>query len=293
MNANSLPNGWKQYVLAELVHNGDSINYGVVQPGNDYPGGIGVVRAGDLTSGRIEIGGLKRIDPAIEAQYSRSRLVGDEILIACVGSIGAVALATPELAGCNIARAVARIRCNNNVDRNYLARYLASNKIQQYFASETRTVAQPTLNIRQIKETPVPLPPFPEQKRIAAILDQADGLRRKRQQALALTDQFLRSTFLDLFGDPVTNPKGWPMLTFGDVCESRLGQMLDEKKQVGDNPRPYMRNINVQWGRIDLTNIWEMDFDSKARKEFRLEAGDILVHPTIWGGSHPLSTNLA
>jgi type I restriction enzyme, S subunit len=47
-----------------------------------------------------------------------------------------------------------------------------------------------------------------EQKRIAAILDKADAIRRKRQQALRLTDDFLRSVFLDMFGDPVTNPKG-------------------------------------------------------------------------------------
>ena len=55
----------------------------------------------------------------------------------------------------------------------------------------------------------IPLPPLEEQKRIAAILDKADALRRKRQQAIDLTDRLLRSIFLDMFGDPVTNPKGW------------------------------------------------------------------------------------
>ena len=48
-----------------------------------------------------------------------------------------------------------------------------------------------------------------EQKRIAAILDKADAIRKKRQQAIELADQFLKSVFLDMFGDPVTNPKGW------------------------------------------------------------------------------------
>jgi type I restriction enzyme S subunit len=55
------------------------------------------------------------------------------------------------------------------------------------------------------------LPPLSEQKRIAGILDKADAIRRKRQQAIGLTEQFLRSTFLDMFGDPVTNPKNWPV----------------------------------------------------------------------------------
>ena len=55
----------------------------------------------------------------------------------------------------------------------------------------------------------IPLPPLAEQKRIAGILDAADALRAKRREALAQLDTLLQSTFLDMFGDPVTNPKGW------------------------------------------------------------------------------------
>ncbi|WP_425375596.1 restriction endonuclease subunit S [Pseudomonas aeruginosa] len=68
-----------------------------------------------------------------------------------------------------------------------------------------------------LKSWEIPLPPLPEQKRIAAILDKADSIRRKRQQAIQLADDFLRSVFLDMFGDPVTNPKGWPLKRFGEV----------------------------------------------------------------------------
>ena len=64
------------------------------------------------------------------------------------------------------------------------------------------------------KSLEIPLPPLPEQKRIAAILDKADQLRQKRQQAIDLADEFLRSVFLDMFGDPVTNPKGWEVEDF-------------------------------------------------------------------------------
>ena len=65
----------------------------------------------------------------------------------------------------------------------------------------------------------IALPRFEEQKRIAAILDKADSLRRKRAQAIALADDFLRATFLDMFGDPVTNPKGWPVKPLGTLIE--------------------------------------------------------------------------
>jgi type I restriction enzyme S subunit len=61
----------------------------------------------------------------------------------------------------------------------------------------------------EVERIKIPLPPLAEQKRIAAILDKADAIRRKRQQAIQLADDFLRAVFLEMFGDPVTNPKGW------------------------------------------------------------------------------------
>ncbi len=72
---------------------------------------------------------------------------------------------------------------------------------------------------KDVARLKIPLPPIKEQKRIAAILDKADAIRRKRQQAIDLTDQLLRSVFLDMFGDPVTNPKGWVVTSFGDLID--------------------------------------------------------------------------
>jgi type I restriction enzyme S subunit len=67
----------------------------------------------------------------------------------------------------------------------------------------------PRVSMKIFWEHEIPLPPLEEQKRIVTILDKADAIRQKRQQAIALADDFLRSVFLDMFGDPVTNPKGW------------------------------------------------------------------------------------
>lgn len=69
--------------------------------------------------------------------------------------------------------------------------------------------AQPNISGTFLKNFEIPLPPLDEQKRIAAILDKADAIRQKRKQVIALADEFLRSVFLEMFGDPVTNPKGW------------------------------------------------------------------------------------
>jgi type I restriction enzyme S subunit len=153
--------------LSELIRQGDKINYGVVQPGDDVPDGVPIVRAGDFNGMSIDHQHLKRISPEIEKSYSRSRLQGDEILITCVGSIGNVALADPSLTGFNIVRAVARVPLHNQIDRVFVANQLITPELQNFFRKETRTVTQPTLNIRQIEETPIILPPLSLQKKFA------------------------------------------------------------------------------------------------------------------------------
>jgi type I restriction enzyme S subunit len=74
-------------------------------------------------------------------------------------------------------------------------------------------------NFKYLKQVSIPLPPLPVQKQIAAILEQADAAREKRRQANKLTEQFLQSAFLEMFGDPVTNPKGWEKKKFADLVE--------------------------------------------------------------------------
>ncbi|MCW5661661.1 MAG: restriction endonuclease subunit S [Burkholderiaceae bacterium] len=145
--------------LDALVREGDSINYGVVQPGEDCEDGVPLVRVGDLQNGRVEHAALKRISPSIESSYKRSRLRGDEILVSCVGSTGVIALADPSVKGFNIARAVARVPLANSIDRPYTATYLRTEFVQRYFKNELRTVSQPTLNIKQLSELLVLRPP--------------------------------------------------------------------------------------------------------------------------------------
>ena len=89
-----------------------------------------------------------------------------------------------------------------------------------------------------LKETQIPLPPLAEQKRIAAILDAADALRSKRREALAQLDTLLQSTFLDMFGDPVTNPKGWNRRPLGEVIRVRSGNGLVSKDMAPDGKYP-------------------------------------------------------
>jgi type I restriction enzyme S subunit len=103
------------------------------------------------------------------------------------------------------------LKAKDECDSKYLYHFLRQARIPD--AGYSR-------HFKFLKALEIPLPPLPEQRRIAEILDKADALRAKRREAIAMLDQLLQSVFLEMFGDPVTNPNGWPMRFFGEVCES-------------------------------------------------------------------------
>ena len=96
----------------------------------------------------------------------------------------------------------------------------------------------------EVERIEIPLPPLAEQKRIAAILDKADAIRRKRQQAIQLADDFLRAVFLDMFGDPVTNPKGWEIAELGSISEVQGGLQVSSKRASNPVTVPYQRPLS-------------------------------------------------
>jgi type I restriction enzyme S subunit len=182
------PKGFPKTPLASLIRGDDTINYGVVQPGDGLDEGVPLVRVGDLIEGKVRHSDLKRIAPSIEAAYKRSRLRGDEILVSCVGSIGVVAMANDSVKGFNIARAIARIPLAETTSRLFMAAYLSTDFVQRYFTNELRTVSQPTLNIKQLSETTVVLPPIELQHEFARRVEAAEKLKTAQRAALAELD---------------------------------------------------------------------------------------------------------
>lgn len=104
----------------------------------------------------------------------------------------------------------------SRVDQSYL-RYALNSLLDQIVGQSHGGVGLKHITKGKLEAVKIPLPPLPEQRRIAAILDKADALRAKRREAIAKCDQLLQSVFLDMFGDPVTNPKGWPVKPLGEL----------------------------------------------------------------------------
>ena len=110
------------------------------------------------------------------------------------------------------------------LDRGYLCYYLRSSDFVRWISGQVNGAKMPRVNMRAFWEHEIPLPTLEEQKRIAAILDKADALRRKRAQALQLTDQFLQSLFLDMFGDVRGKDSPYEFLPIRPYVTARSGK---------------------------------------------------------------------
>ncbi len=164
----------------------------------------------------------------------------------------------------------------DDVDTSYL--YHCIKKFSPKLESLGNGATFKEVSKKVVEEFEIPLPPLTEQKRIAAILDKADTIRRKRQQAIQLADQFLRAVFLEMFGDPVTNPKGWNEFVLKDIADIRSGVTKGKKIDLSTAViLPYMRVANVQDGFLDLSDIQEITVSPKDAEKCRLMHGDILL----------------
>lgn len=201
-----LPPSWCVERLANLVDPENTISYGVLVPGNDVPDGIPFVRAQDLCLSNHPAKPNKTIAPEIEKPYARTRLKGGEILLCVVGSIGKLGVVPDFWAGANIARAVARIKPIPEVHRDYLLLVLQEQMVQSYFTSTTRTLAQPTLNVGMIEQTPIPIPPLPEQRRIVARVHELMTLVDKLEAQLA-TSRAAAAKLLEAAVNELTAPQ--------------------------------------------------------------------------------------
>ena len=138
--------------------------------------------------------------------------------------------------------------------------------------------AQPNINQTIVKNLEIPLPPLSEQCRIAAILDKVEALRSKRNDAIAKLDQLLKSVFLQMFGDPATNPKGWPIGKITDLLESFTYGSSEKAASSGDVPILRMNNITSS-GEMNLTDLKYLPADRVSDKHL-VEVGDVLFNRT-------------
>lgn len=134
-------------------------------------------------------------------------------------------------------------------------------------------------HFKYLKRISVALPSLPEQRWIAEILDKADTLRAQRRAALAQLDTLTQSIFLDMFGDPAANPKGWPVRVIGDLLESASYGTSEKSAATGEFPVLRMNNI-TRTGELDLSELKYMSLAESERERYLVRAGDVLFNRT-------------
>ena len=163
------------------------------------------------------------------------------------------------------------------VDKHYL-RYALNSLIIKIIDQAHGGVGLKHITKAKLEEVQIPLPPLEQQRRIAFILDQADKLRQKRQQAIEKLDQLLQATFIDMFGDPVSNPKGWEVGCIGDMLESVKYGSSDKATLEGEIPILRMNNLTYS-GEMDLRDLKYIT-KVQADEKYLVKEGDILFNRT-------------
>lgn len=186
----------------------------------------------------------------------------------------------PDEIGLGTTELVPLLPDQDRLDRKYLAYYLRSKSFVDWVSSQTAGAKMPRVSMKVFWDHCIPLPPLEEQKRIATILDKADAIRRKRQQAIQLADEFLRAVFLDMFGDPVTNQKGWEVRPLKDISRIQIGPFGTQlhKEDYVQGGIPLINPTHIVKGQI----VPKDDLTITAGKhaslpEYHLDIGDIIM----------------
>jgi type I restriction enzyme S subunit len=183
----------------------------------------------------------------------------------------------PTFFDCSIIRA----RPNNAaVDSDYLLRALNGPAVRPQIMRIAKTATITTVSQPGIRSLQIPLPPLAEQKKIAGILDAADALRSKRHESLARLDTLLQSTFLDMFGDPVSNPMGWEVRELAELIQPDRPITYGILKPGPDveGGVPYVRVTDIKNEQVLTKQLRRAAQEIESQyKRSRLITGDLLM----------------
>jgi type I restriction enzyme, S subunit len=187
----------------------------------------------------------------------------------------------------------------NLVDSQYLFWFLKSQERHILTQGVKRGATVHSLHARFLEKLKIPLPPLSEQRRIVDILNHVDSIRRLRRQAEQKAREIIPALFVEMFGDPVTNPGEWPTELLQNVADIGSGVTKGRKLEgVETVTLPYLRVANVQDGRLELGEIKTIEVKVGEVDKYSLHPGDLVMteggdpdklgRGALWGGQVPL-----
>ncbi|CZY99980.1 TPA: restriction endonuclease subunit S [Enterobacter hormaechei] len=263
---------WRYLKIADFCSTGSGGTPSKSKPEYYEGGDIPWIKSGDLKDSTIY--DANDYITAAGLENSSAKIVEkDSILIAMYGAtVGRLAIL-----GINAAtnQAICNIRPDTTIaDMKYLYYFLRSKF--SYFVENAVGGAQPNISQGLIKSLEVPLPSLIEQKRIADILDKAADIRQKREQAVKLADDFLRATFLEMFGDPVANPKRWDVASLLEYGSFKNGMNFTKGESGSVLKCLGVGNFKSLATITCMDNIDEIELNTLPSDDYLLKDGDIV-----------------
>jgi len=257
------------------------ITNGFVGPTRDIyiDSGIPYLLAKHVKHNRLNFDGKTFITEEFNQKCKKSILKEGDVLLVQTGHIGESAVVPKTHEGHNCHAMIVISPIKEMLDGRYLSYFFNSPEGKAKIIQIQTGATLKHLNCRDIRDVTLPLPSLSKQRHIADILDKADSLREHRRQAIAKLDELLKSIFLDMFGDPVTNLKGWPKVTIRDlVSEVNYGTSSKAGEQ-GQFPILRMNNITYTGG-WNFSDLKYIDLTEKEHSKYLVQRGDLLFNRT-------------
>lgn len=268
---------FKTVALKEICH---LITDGVHQKPDYKASGIPFVSIKDFSNGKFSLENTKFISESDHLQFNkRCNPQFNDILYSKVGSYGIACLVETHQPF-SLYVSVCLIKPKRDIiDSKFLLHLLNSPIIKRQADKCVKGIGVPDLHLIEIKNFQIPLPPLAEQQRIAAILDKADALREKRRRAIAKLDELQKSVFLEMFGDPVSNPKGWEIKKISDLLV--VGPQNGIYKPISQYGKgtPILRIDAFYDGSVtDINNLKRVSLLPEEQSLYGLQEGDIVIN---------------
>ena len=185
--------GWETKEAAAIVRDGTIITYGIVQAGDEFPGGVPYIRTGDIVNGEVAVGQLRRTNPAIAAKFERSRVDAGDIVMSIRATVGTCALITSSVAGANLTQGTARLAPSFRVLSKYLLHFIRTKGCQQWIQQQVKGATFREITLGRLRQMPVLLPPLSLQKRFASIVESIEQQKAGLKAHLAELDTLFAS----------------------------------------------------------------------------------------------------
>jgi type I restriction enzyme S subunit len=267
--------GWPVVALGDIF---DIARGGSPRPIDDYvteePDGINWITISDASEGSKYITRTKRRIRAEGTKRSRMVHPGDFLLTNSMSFGRPYILRT---SGCIHDGWLVLSQKSDVVDQDFFFHLLESKAVYAEFARLAAGATVKNLNIESVRGVRVPLPPLPEQRQIAEVLDRAEALRAKRRAALAQLDTLTQALFLDAFGDPLKNPKGTETAPLASMC-TRITDGTHQPPTWSDIGHPFLFVSNIVTGEISFETQKFISNETHAELTRRcpIEIGDVL-----------------